>query len=262
MKQLILPAVAGLVLAAGPLAAQPALVPAATPGPAADRWAGSLTLYGWLPSVSGDLQSNSSGQRSDFSFDEKNILESLDFAAFATLNLQRGRLGFIVDALYTHLSNGTNLGGPFDTRVDGDMKMAMVTGAATWRVYQASSFFADALAGVRLSYGEVTINTWRDRFRGVSHSEQQGATWIDPLVGVRLGVDLTDRISLKGIADIGGFGIGSRLTWEFYAGAAYAITPTIRLEAGYRYISVDYDADRVTIDTRMQGLAAGVTFGF
>ena len=71
---------AALLSWSGPAAAQ-------DPG---QRWTGTLTIYGWLPAVDGDVTASNSGDSASAFFDAADLLEDLDFAAFATGELRLG----------------------------------------------------------------------------------------------------------------------------------------------------------------------------
>lgn len=235
--------------------------PAAAQAPE-DRWTGAFTIYAWLPAIGGDISADRTGRQADFTFNADQVLSNLDFAAMGSLEVRRGRLGLLVDVIYSAFSNAENIPGDLGARVSGDISLAMVTGAAAWRVYEAGSFYTDVMAGGRLYTADVSVSTSRVNPRPDGRSFNAPATWADPLVGVRMGVNLTDKLAVKAFGDIGGFSVGSNLAWELYGGLTYAFTPRIRGELGYRYMSLDYDADRTKVDIRMHGLALGVTFGF
>lgn len=226
------------------------------------RWTGTLTIYGWLPAVDGDVTASSSGDSASASFDAADLLDSLDFAAFATGELRHGRFGLIVDTVYTALSNSKTAPGPFATRVDGDVTLLLVTAAGAWRFYQTQASFVDLLAGFRFNYADLGISTHRDAPRPISRSVSGNQAWLDPLIGIRIGTAVTERISLQAFADIGGFGMGSELTYEFYLGASYAFSPRTRLEIGYRFLAIDYSADRAKVDIQLHGPTLGLAVGF
>ncbi len=58
-------------------------------------------------------------------------------------------------------------------------------------------------------------------------SYHESFSWVDPVVASRVFVNLTDRLSLQAQADIGGFGVGSDLTWSFVYGQLYAHSKSI-----------------------------------
>ncbi len=82
------------------------------------------------------------------------------------------------------------------------------------------------------------------------------ADWVDPFVGMRVRHFITDRVYLAALADVGGFGAGSELTWNAGGGVGVEVGENFALEFFYRYMSVDYDDD-ILFDVDMSGLFLG-----
>jgi len=60
--------------------------------------------------------------------------------------------------------------------------------------------------------------------------------WLDPIVGFRVSGDVTKRISLFALGDIGGWGVGtaSDLTWQGMIGGSFDLSEHWSLTAAYR----------------------------
>ena len=98
--------------------------------------------------------------------------------------------------------------------------------------------------------------------RGSSNTAQDNVDWLDPLVGFRLSGDVTDRLSLFMLGDIGGWGAGtaSNLTWQGMIGGSFDISDHWELTAAYRAIGVNRDIPiRQTI---LYGPQIGATYSF
>ena len=67
-------------------------------------------------------------------------------------------------------------------------------------------------------------------------------------------------MSLRG--DIGGFGVGSQLTWDVTASVGYRMSDTATLLFGYRHLDVDYQDGRFKIDGQFSGPYLGLSFRF
>ena len=87
MKKIAL--IAGIVLTAGPVAAQ--------------EWSYDATLYAWVPAMDvsvdtrfGEIESEGSGS---------DALSALDMAFMGAFQARRGKWGLVGDLLYTDLSN-------------------------------------------------------------------------------------------------------------------------------------------------------------
>jgi hypothetical protein len=83
--------------------------------------------------------------------------------------------------------------------------------------------------------------------------------WFDPFIGLRGRYNLTKALYLTGEADIGGFGVGSEITWQTYAALGCQITRNIYSEVGYRYLYLDYDTTSFIFQGSLRG--AQVTVG-
>ncbi|POF29440.1 hypothetical protein [Roseibium marinum] len=64
------------------------------------------------------------------------------------------------------------------------------------------------------------------------------------MIGLRGSHDLTDKWSLSGRADIGGFGLASDFTWNVQGGAGYRFNDVWTAHFQYKVLSVDYDNGR------------------
>lgn len=91
---------------------------------------------------------------------------------------------------------------------------------------------------------------------------QQSRWWIDPIVGLRAQVNFSRWLFAAAQADAGGFGAGSQVTWNTQATLGVNFSRQVALEAGYRYMYIDYDKDNFLYNVNMPGIFAGVVFKF
>ena len=86
--------------------------------------------------------------------------------------------------------------------------------------------------------------------------------WWDPYVGVRARLNLTKAFYLTAKADIGGFGVGSDLTWQASGALGCQVTPSLYTEIGYHYLYTDYNHNGFVYDVSQSGVEinAGITF--
>jgi hypothetical protein len=115
------------------------------------------------------------------------------------------------------------------------------------------------LAGARVTYLRVELDL--DGGPSVDESE----TWVDPLVGLRADLDLTERLALFGEAEVGGFGVGSDLAWNAqlfltYRTAVFGVATDLAL--GYRALQQDYDHGDFKYDVTTYGPIIGAAFHF
>jgi hypothetical protein len=68
------------------------------------------------------------------------------------------------------------------------------------------------------------------------------------------------RFTLFG--DVGGFGAGSQLEWQVVPVLGYELNKRFTLQAGYRYLDVNYRSGGFKYDVRLSGLFLGTTIRF
>ena len=64
--------------------------------------------------------------------------------------------------------------------------------------------------------------------------------WLDPVVAVRTLAPLGGKWNLSLYGDIGGFGVGSKITWQAIGAVTYDISKKMRAGGGWRYFKVNY----------------------
>lgn len=92
------------------------------------------------------------------------------------------------------------------------------------------------------------------------HAESK--EWVEPFVGVRGRINLTDRIYAGARADVGGAGMGSDLAWQVFGGLGWTVSRHIELEAGWRYLAIDFEKDNYVIDATFSGAMLGLGIPF
>lgn len=86
--------------------------------------------------------------------------------------------------------------------------------------------------------------------------------WFDPYIGLRGRYELSPAFYLLARGDIGGFGVGSDLTWQAYGAIGCQISRSVFAEAGYRYLYIDYHKHGLIEEVSMRGfqVTVGITF--
>jgi hypothetical protein len=222
-------------------------------------WSFSVTPYLWATSMSGEVDVSPLPAASvDASFSD--ILDNLDFALMAVGEARNGPWGLIADLAYSSLSAGGNTAGAAFGRADAELKSAILTTVVAYRVHESERHSLDVAAGARWWWSQVDLDLSAGLLPAASESEEE--YWVDPVIGGRFRFDLGRGFGLSTYADIGGFGVGSDLTWQVYGGISYAFNDAISAAAGWRHLSVDYDDDGYLYDVDYTGPIIGVTFRF
>lgn len=227
---------------------------------------GQVTVYGWLPGMEGE-QDGPDGSPI-VSLDASDILEMLNFAFMGSGEIRRGRVGLAFDIQYTDLGTdgtleGTIIPGADPASASVDTSLLMATGAVTYRFYDQGGRWADVYGGLR-AYDVDLDFSWRIPTRDVDEHRSTSTNWVDAIVGLRGHATFGDRFGVTGLADVGGFGIGSGadLTWQVQGTLDYAFTERIIGRLGYRYMSIDYSDSDLAMDVNIYGPLIGLTWTF
>ena len=114
----------------------------------------------------------------------------------------------------------------------------------------------DALAGVRALIVDVEIEAGR------LPTFSRDKYWVDPIIGGRFHMGLSERWQLSLRGDIGGFGVGSDLSWNVSALLGYRLSERMTLAFGYRHLAIDLVSGNLELDLEFSGPFLGISFGF
>lgn len=233
------------------LALAVALLPAAVRAADKSDWIFDVSLYGVAAGMSGNVTAKGVPADIDVGFDQ--ILENLKMGGMGTVRVGYDRWSLSADVIYMDLagSKGT-------TSVE----------AQQWLVqpmlgYQLCPGFA-MTAGTRYNNLDVTVQTTTPlgSFRATSGT----IAWWDPILGAQVGLPLGKKFSFNFSGDIGGFGVGSDLTWQAYPYFDWQFAKCASLQLGYRFLYTDYEsgsgATLFKYDILTSGPQVGFTFHF
>lgn len=121
--------------------------------------------------------------------------------------------------------------------------------------------FFDVLAGARVWHLDYTMN----QIGGPSLIDEQ-ETWIDPVVGGRMLLDLPHGFGVEVRGDVGGFGVGSEFAWNIGVAFRAELAENIGAEIGFRHLQTRYEsgsgADLFEWDVASAGLYGSIVFRF
>lgn len=280
MKRAVLAAPWMLAVASASIA--PAAAADLAPAPDTGGWRFTLAPYIWGVGLSGDVGVFGKGPV-DVDIPFSDILEKLDFAAMVAGEAHNGTWGVFVDLNYTSLSadesrsrtlekNLANLNPSItgEVRAEVDIKEFFGTFMGQWRAVDSDQMTFDVMAGARYWNIENEISA-RGTLSGGGPldlsitkelSGSDGASWVDPMVGVRSRINTDTAFYLTGWGMIGGFGIGSDLNWDVMGGVGYEWTDRFSTVLAYRALGVDYEDGGFVYDVVQQGVALGAVISF
>jgi hypothetical protein len=244
----ILAAAAVLAIAAGSSGAG---AQTTDPGTTDQGWTFTLAPYLWGPWLDGTVVVKGLEAEADVS--PSDIFEHTDIAGMMLFAARKGNWGIMDDVVWDDLS------------VDSDAPPADIQpalGIFTVQGMRRLSRFADLTFGARYNYLKAKI----DFEPPIGVTVEKTRDWIDPIVGVVLQTPAGHRWHANLLADVGGFGVGSELTWQIAPTVGFDMAKWASLEFGYRVLSVEYEtgdgSDRFEYDILYQGPVLGVAFRF
>lgn len=212
------------------------------------EWVVIVSPYAWAASLKGDA--SLAGFDTDVDVPFSDVFDHLDFVLMGNIEVTNGQWGIYVDAQHVRTSQDEEL---LSNEIGLKIQTTSISAGAFFKAYEVElggeTVFArprtlsiEPTAGIRWTKLEADVSVL-----GLNASKR--ADWTDPFIGLRMNADLTERWNLFAEADIGGFGVGSRLSVNAQAYLGYRTMmlgrPTI-LRAGYRALYQDYENDDFT----------------
>jgi hypothetical protein len=223
------------------------LAPLAARAGEPSKWSFDASLYGLLPGMSGDVTVKGIPADVDFGMDD--VWDNLDFAMMGKVRVGYDRWALTTDVIYMNLGGSTK-----HLRVD--LEQWVVEPTLSYRVCK----YFEPLAGVRYNNLSAEISGPLDR------NPNGTQDWWDPIVGANLNLPLGKGFSFNVRGDIGGFGVGSDLTWQAFPYFGWQFAKWGSIQAGYRFLYMDYETgsghSRFKYDILNQGPQVGITIHF
>jgi hypothetical protein len=82
------------------------------------------------------------------------------------------------------------------------------------------------------------------------------------VIGFVANVPVGERWSISLRSDVGGFGIGSELSWQAVAAVRYRLTETVTIVGALRRVDMHYEDGDFDYDVAASGPGLGITMRF
>ena len=215
-------------------------------------WKHSASVYLWGSGLNGSVGMGKIDADVDASFSD--ILDKLDIAFMGKYRAKKDVWSINADMMYVGLEGSGDIG-PTSGSATLDQTMFSLFGG-----YEVQPGL-DIIAGLRYMNIDVAMN-----IGPVNRSRSE--SWVDPIVGAEYRAPVSEKWSFYGFGDIGGFGVGSDLSWQLGAYFNYQINDTWSTCLGYRILDIDYedgnrgDSNRFKYEVRQSGPMLGITAQF
>ena len=227
-----------------------------------DRWEFLVEPYLLFPNMKGTV---GIGELPDATVDAgiKDILGHLQSGFMIYGEAQNGTWAFSSDFLYMGLKQDAE-----PTKIINSGSVSVSESA--WELAGMRKFLPWLECGIagRLLNIKVNMVVVRNQVGGSESTQEETIThtWIDPVLVVRMKLPDSGKWLLQLRGDIGGFGLGSKLTWQIQAYGGYRFSDLFQVTAGYRALSIDYDTgmdkDRLLYDVTTFGPVVQLGFNF
>lgn len=242
-----------------------------------------ITSYAWLTGLKGDVSPFRLAPTVSVNKNFSDVLKEIDFAGFVDFFYRQDRFVFNGDIMYVEVSDAkafgpkrfdaTVIGLPLDfdisnSKIKVESRMFNSTLTAGYRLVDQPNISFDLLGGVRLWHVSNEVSLAADvTLDGApivdgTLSLKKSFGWVDPLIAARSMVSVTDKVSVLLNADIGGFGVGSKLTWQLLGTINYSFNSNWNASVGYKHMAVNYDHGGRVFDTKLSGPVIAVTYRF
>ena len=220
-----------------------ALLPWALRAEETNKWTFDMSLYGLAAGMSGNVAVKGIPANVDVGFDK--VWENLKFGAMGSARVGYDRWALSTEVIYMDLEATK---GPFTAK------------AQQWMVQPALEYrfrrYFGAYAGTR--YNNIGLELDGPFGRSPSGTHE----WWDPIIGARVSLPVWKKLSFNVNGDIGGFGVGSDLTWQACPFLNWQISKLASLQAGYRLLYTDYETGSGLNRFKYDMLTSGPQVGF
>jgi hypothetical protein len=234
-------------------------LPQASKSSANDAWHFAVSPYLWFPGVHGTAV-GPNGNGVGFRASPSDLLSHFRFGLMGAVEARHKWLVTSIDMMWIRLEDTKAVPLPPDLGLGATSATIkatefLLTPKVGVRLINQEKFKIDALTGFRYWHFGESLN-FNPSALGLNFNGSQN--FVDPLVGGRIELALSPKIVVNILGDVGGWNTGSKLEYQVAGFLGYRIKPALTLQAGYRYLNVDYLGKRSVV---FNVTTAGVMFG-
>lgn len=237
-----------------------------------DEWRFEVTPYLWGSGVSSTLFYNDR-YLNTAKLSTSNVLGDLKSGGMISAEAHYGKWGIMGDLVSATLQTTGNVGvtvptsaGAIPARLANKVTLQqnIITGAATYTVFNNENVYLDGLAGVRgiMATATASLDLSADG-RSVSAVDSKSISTADPIVGFK------GRYRIAGstwyvpfYADIGGGGGTTNMTWQGIIGVGKTFEKWVDVSLAYRTLYYDMSGSGLLQKTTFKGPQIAATFKF
>lgn len=216
-------------------------------------WEWNVTPNLWMMGMTGDITVVEQTVPLDVSFSD--LLKSLKMAAMIHTEAKHGKWSIMLDILYAKLESSGDAQGLINERsITGTVKQTVLELGASYSFAQVNNFTLDALLGGR--YYDINVELDFENINTI----KKGFNFIDPYVGLRFS-NFWNKFGIGGRFDVGGFGVGSEISYKYNLFTEYEFSKLFQLQLGYQDYTPNYeDGNNLKYNVTSAGFVLGLNF--
>jgi hypothetical protein len=223
-----------------------------------EGWHFDLSPYLWFAGAHGTV--GVLGRRASIHVSPGDLLSHVDVGLMGAAEARRNRFLLDGDLLWIRVSDSRALPLTVPGSVSADARLGELvwTSKLGYRVIKHDRLNVDANVGARFWHMGQKLSFNPSRL-GLTFTPSQN--WADIVIGGRVQVPAGQKASVDLLGDVGGWNATSKLDYEFAALLGYKLSNKWKLDAGYRYLFVDYRAANSSVlNLVTSGALIGVTY--
>jgi len=229
------------------------------------QWQFGILLYAFLP-FNTDITTKLPGvpvlPEQSISLDLNDAVELLNMTFSGRVEAHRKDFGFFVEGYYVTMGlNQSPAKFDFD-QYFVDFGVSYMLPPLRFSDDGSVALFTEMELGGRYVHFKNTLN-----FNAsapppfASTTREASANYMEPFIGARLTLPFAKKWTFVTSGDVGGFGVGSELTWTVVGGFAFHPSRRWEIALGYRAYSLDYDEGSGTGDFKFEAFQHGPYLG-
>lgn len=226
--------------------------------PVAAQWRFETTPFLWASGMDGSITVRQFTGDLDIGLGD--LLDEVDGALMLPVEGRNGRWGIGFEIIYVNISDqevGIRGVGMSDFQANN----RIIELAPRYTVFSLGHTSLDVLAGGRYMRIDNSLFLVNDSFPSLTLLLNE--SYIEPLLGLRTRTAFR-RWTFLAHGDVGGFNVGSEITWQALGWVGYRFSRQLTLRGGYRVLDIDFEEDDEAFryDLAIKGLMIGASFSF
>lgn len=188
------------------------------------------------------------------------LLSHFDIGLMGGAEASKKRFVLYGDMLWVRVSDSRALPLTILGPISADARIGQFvwTSKGGVRLIDRKAFKADAVVGLRYWHIGQKLNLNPSIF---GRNLNSSLNWADILVGGRVHLPLGKKTVINLAGDVGGWDASAKLDYQFITALGFKVSPKWTLQAGYRYLFIDYrPGPQAVMNTVTSGAVFGATW--